>query len=258
MKDCKSMKSKDMKDCKSMKDCHAQNSEKINKINKESQTVTPKSVNKLEGDPDINQSSGPGQGKIHVDKSHSLGVDEKKPSEGMDKPSVPEAPNDGRLKREHTVECPKDGPTIPSGGGSHPEYDQVEKYDPEKQDQVLGKENDIAAVAAIRRDEAVKIAGQLLKLNQITIDDLPRKINELSKATPEIIKHYETFIRQASSSKGLRKSASLEALEAPIVQKTAGQDETQSGLKENVQNLFTLSKRNQDYERHVQPGKLYR
>lgn len=252
-KDCgMPMKKKDM-------EAKAQNSKEIKK---ESQTVSPKSVDKLEDDPDINQSSGAGQGKTHVDKAHSLGVDEKKPSEGMDAPSVPEAPNDGRLAREHTVDKAKDGPEIPAGGGKNSDYDQNEKNDPEKQDQLLGKQNDMAAMASVSRDEAVKIAGQMLKAQMITIDELPSKINELSKATPEILKDYENLIRTANDTKGMRKAASSDSVETPLLQRTAGAtNETQSKLKENVQNLFTLEGRNKDFERYAEKSgnpRLYR
>ena len=226
---------------------------KISEKIKESQTVSPKSVKDLQDDPDINQTSGPGQGKIHVDKTHSLAVDEKKPSEGMDEPSVPEAPNAGQLQREHDVTNKLDGPTIPAGGGSNPEYDQNEKNDPEKLDQTLGKENDIAAMASVSRDEAVKIAGQMLKANLISIDELPNKVNQLSKATPEILKDVENLIQKAQGTKGMQRQASADSVETPILQKTAGtQDDAKSDLKTNIQSLFRLEHRNRDHERYGQ------
>jgi len=140
-----------------------QNSEELKK---ESQVVSPKSVEKLEDDPDINQGSGAGQGKTHADQAHSLGVDEKKPSDGMSEPSVPEAPNAGQLNREHTYDANLNGPEIPAGGGMNPEYDQNEKNEPEKLDQTLGKDMGVNASA----DKAVRIAGQMLKANMISIE----------------------------------------------------------------------------------------
>jgi hypothetical protein len=236
----KPMEEEEDKDCSKK----AQNSEEIKK---ESQTVTPKNVRKLEDDPDLNPSSGPGQGKTHADEKHSLGVDEKKPSEGMSEPSVPEAPEGGQLKREHTYTNDLDNPEYPAGGGSNPEYDTVEKYDPEKQEEILGKENDIAAMAS-RQEEATKIAGQLLKLNEITVDELPGKVKELSKASPELLADYQKLITKALGTKGLRRQASKDSVETPFLLKTSGvQDENSGDLKETVQSMFTLDKRNKDY-----------
>lgn len=233
---------KESKPCKSME---AQNSKEIKK---ESQTKTPNNVKKLEDDKDLNPSSGPGAGKTHADEKHSLGVDEKKPSEGMNEPSVPEAPNGGQLTREHTYTNDLDEPEFPAGGGSNPEYDTVEKYDPEKQEQILGKENDIAAMAS-SNEEAVKIAGQLLKLNEITIDELPKKVKELSKASPETLADIKNLIAKASGMKGLRRQASKDSVETPFLLKTSGvQDDKSSDLKSAVQSMFTLNKRNEDYQ----------
>lgn len=259
-KDCgMPMKKKDMK--KDTKKDMGKKCENSEEIKKESQSVSPKSVKTLVDDKDINQTSGPGQGKTHVDKAHSLAVDEKKPSEGMSEPSVPEAPNGGQLAREHTVEKATDGPNIPAGGGMNPDYDQNEKNTPEKQDQITGKQNDAGATAS-NRENAVKIAGQMLKAQMISIDELPNKINELSKATPEILKDYENLIRQAQETKGLRRTASANSVETPIVQKSAGAtNEAKSQLKDNVQSLFTLNSKNNDYERYTKQSgdpRLYR
>ena len=139
------------------------------------------------------------------------------------------------------------------------DYDQNERNKHEKLDQILGKENDMAAMAS--RDEAVKIAGQMLKAQMITIDELPQTINKLSKATPEILKDYENMIRTASNAKGLQKQAQSNSVESSVPQNVTGADETQRQLKDNVQNLFTLNQRNQDYQRYVQNSgnpKLYR
>lgn len=214
---------------------------------KESQTVSPKKVDSLEKDPDINQSSGPGKGKVKEDKTHSLAVTEQKPSEGMNSPDVPEAPNSGQLTREHTFDNKLDGPEIPAGGGMNSEYDQNEKNKPEKLDQMLGKQNDIAAMAS--HDEAVKVAGQMLKANLITIDELPNKVNELSKATLGTLRDYENMLRKASVEKGMQKEASSDAVETAFVQKTAG-TEPKETLKNDIQSLFRLDGRNRDHERY--------
>lgn len=213
---------------------------------KESQTATPKNVKNLEDDPDINQSSGPGKGKVKSDKPHSLAVDEKKPSEGMNEPSVPEAPNGGQLKNEHNYDTKLEGPTIPAGGGMNSEYDQNEKNKPEKLDQTLGKDNDLFA----NRDLAIKIAGRMLKDQLITEDELPSKISQLSKVSPDILKDYENFFAKAANeTKGLQTKASAGSVEsAPILQKTASTQPQNQDIGKRLESLFTLERKNQDYE----------
>jgi hypothetical protein len=117
---------------------------------------------------------------------------------------------------------------------------------------MLGKENDLAAMASISHDEAVKVAGQMVKANLITIDELPNQVKILEGATPEILKNYEDMIRKAHSTKGMKKAASADAVEdTSILQKTAGV-ETESGLKDKIQGLFRLEQRNQDFEKYAQ------
>ena len=243
--------------CKSSGSCNG--SCKCNKtasVKKESQTVSPKSVKNLEDDPDLNKSSGPGKGKTHADETHSLGVDEKKPSEGLNEPKVPEAPNGGQLKREHTYDNKLDGPTIPAGGGMNPDYDQNEKNTPEKLDETLGKQNDIAASAEIK-SRAIKIAGNMLKSQKITVDELPNKIAELSKLSSSVLDDYENMMKEASlnSKKGM-KQAATGAVETSFQLNGSGSN---SGpvLKDDIQSLFRLDRNNKDYEKHI-GGNTYR
>ena len=221
-------------------------------MSKEAQTAKLKNIKKLEDDPDINQSSGPGKGKVKGDETHSLAVDEKKPSEGMSEPSVPEAPNAGRLTREHTVEKAKDGPEIPTGGGMNPEYDKNDKNKPEKTDEILGKQNNVAL--AEHRNKAMKIAGQLLKSNKITIDDFPNKVAELVNSSATILEDYENFLvheASKSSDKGMQKAAQSGTIENIPVQQTAPNvDDKKGNLKNNIEGLFTLQRRNKDFERY--------
>lgn len=215
---------------------------------KESQTVTPNKVDSLVDDPDINQKSGPGKGKTHGDETHSLAVTEKKPSEGMKEPSVPEAPNKGQLSREHTYDNDLSGPEIPAGGGMNSDYDENEKNKPEKLDQMLGKQNGGAATAS--HDEAIKIAGQMVKANLISIDELPAKVQELLRVPSAALKDYEKLIQAASSKKGLQKEASPGAVETAFFQKTAANE--QVNLKDDIQSLFRLDQRNRDHEKWSQ------
>ena len=230
---------------------------------KESQTVTPNKVDSLADDPDINNSNGPGAGKVHEDKAHSLGVDEKKPSEGLDEPSVPEAPNGGRLGREHTVDKATEGPEIPAGGGMNSEYDQNENNEPEKLDEMLGKQNDIAAMAEIR-ERATKIAGRMLKADLISIDDFPTKVEELSKSSSKTLEDYEQMLKSASVKKGLQKEAS--GIESPVVTPNGNatgnaKDDTKEDLTSSIQGMFRLDQRNKDFARfskHEGNNKLFR
>lgn len=195
----------------------------------------------LADDPDLNPKSGPGAGKTHDDSTHSLAVDEKKPSEGMNKPDVPQAPNGGQLSREHSSEVPKDGPEIPTGKGMDPEKDKNKELEPEKTNRTLGNDTYVGA----SNDEAMKIAGQMLKANLISIDDLPNKVQELSKSTPEIRADYKKLIAQAYDTKGMKKEASINTSE--IVFNNPTNDTNDSKSKNTIGDLFTLSKRNNDY-----------
>ena len=213
------------------------------------QTTKVKHVKTYEDDPDINQSSGAGKGKVKADETHSLGVDEKKPSDGMSEPSIPEAENGGQLKREHTYDNKLEMPEIPAGGGSNPEYDNVEKYKPEKQDELLGKENEI--MASVSQDEAWKVANRLVKANLITFDDMQAKVNELSRGTPELLKSYEEALKIASTKKGMQKTAS--GVESALPNTSESSPEGQEPeFKDVLQSLFRLDKRNLDHERYTQ------
>lgn len=205
------------------------------KIMKESQTVSPKVV-KLDEDPDL--------GKVKADETHSMAADEKKPSEGVKEPEVPEAPNGGRLTNESTVEKAKDGPEVPAGGGMNPDYDENEKNKPEKMDQMLGKPNEVVASS----DEATKLAGRMLKANLINVDELPDTVKMLSKATPEILKDYDKRVF-ASQSQGLQKEATAGAFEKLPVVPTG--EPMKLDLKDAVRGLFTLTARNDQYEKYV-------
>jgi len=238
-------KDKDDKDkeSKDMESNETEKSSKSEKIIKESQEKTLNNVKDLQDDPDINQS-----GKTHADQAHSLGVDEKKPSEGISDPEVPEAPEGGRLSLEHTVEKATEGPSFPAGGGTNPDYDQNKKNTPEKLDQILGKGNDIAAMAS--NEEAIKIAGQLLKAGQISADELPAKIEELSKASAEILEDYKKLLSNADTKKGMQKEANAGTVESNLPSPTDNIPEDAKGnLKEQIQKMFRLNARNKDYER---------
>lgn len=195
------------------------------------QTSTLKRVT-LEDDKDL--------GKLSEDKTHSMAQDEQKPSEGVAKVDIPEAPNDGRLSREHTVDKPKDLPEIPTGGGMNEMYDTNEKNTPEKTDELLGNQGGKKA----SKDDIFKIAGELVKQNLISPNDLLKKVTELENASSSIINDYKNIL--ASAKKGLQKEAS--GLEVPIVQKSTNNDNN-SNLIQNLHKLSTLNKRNEDFKR---------
>lgn len=195
------------------------------------QTSTLKKVN-LEEDKDL--------GKISDDKTHSMAQDEVKPSEGLAKVDIPEAPNDGRLTREHTVDKPKNLPEIPTGGGMNKTYDTNEKNTPEKTDEILGNQGGKKA----SKDDIFKIAGELLKQNLISPNDLLAKVTELENASTSVIDDYKNIL--ASAKKGLQKEAS--GLEVPIVQKSTNKDNN-SNLIQSLQQLSTLNQRNEEYRK---------
>jgi hypothetical protein len=220
---------------------HAAKSKKPEKIanqKKESGQKTVNRVKSLEDDPDI--------GQVKSDKAHSLAVDEKKPSEGVHEPEVPEAPNGGRLSREHTVEKPEGKATVATEGKLGRD-EENEKNLPEKIDQSLGKTNDAQALAS-HRSRAEKIAGRMLKANMIGIDDLPAKIAELSKASGMVLDDYERMI--VAGNQGLTKEAQVGATENLGVQTKVDAVEPEGNLRTSIQELFSLDKKNKDYERN--------
>jgi hypothetical protein len=187
-------------------------------------------------------------GKISNDSTHSNAVDEQKPSEGVAKLDLPKAPNDGRLDREHTVDKPKDSPNIPTGGGMNPIYDTNEKNEPEKTTDLLGNQGTITKAS---KEDIIKIAGQMLQQNMITIDELPNKIAELEQAPISTINDVKTLLNKTDKvankvEKGLQKEAS--GSEVPLILKTSSQDTT-SNLIQSLQSLSTLNQRNKDHER---------
>lgn len=223
--------------------CQGHSAEASVKTNKkQAQKVSPKPVKNLEDDPDLNQN-----GKTHADATHSLAIDEKKPSEGMNEPNVPEAPNGGTLKNEHTYDNKLEGPTIPAGGGMNPDYDQNEKNKPEKLEQTRGKDSSNGALASTNNERAIKIAGQMLKSQMITIDELPNKIAELSKASSAILDDYDTMIKSASNKKGLQKTASAGS-ETAFQLNIHGKGPPNQDTTNTIQGLFSLDKKNKSYE----------
>lgn len=213
--------------------------EKSSKIKKESDL---KSLNRndkaVQEDKDI--------GKVKEDAVHSRSRTEQKPSEGVSEPDVPEAPNAGRLSREHTYDTKLDGPQIPAGGGVT-EHDEVEKYHPEKQTDTIGQDKSLGSTASY--EEAVKIAGQMLKASLITEEELPAKIKQLASADKGVLNDYRKMITQATTKPelGLQKQASVDAVET-VVTTSSSNNENRDELKTTLQSLFRLDKRNRDFE----------
>jgi hypothetical protein len=185
-------------------------------------------------------------GKVKEDAVHSRSRTEQKPSEGVSEPDVPEAPNAGRLSREHTYDTKLDGPQIPAGGGVT-EHDEVEKYHPEKQTDTIGQDKSLGSTASY--EEAVKIAGQMLKASLITEEELPAKIKQLASADKGVLNDYRKMITQATTKPelGLQKQASVDAVET-VVTTSSSNNENRDELKTTLQSLFRLDKRNRDFE----------
>lgn len=227
-------------------------------ISKKTQKESQVKVNKVDcvgDDPDINQSSGPGQGKVKADKPHSLSVTEQAPSEGVSQPDVPKAPNQGRLKREEIVSNELDTPTIPAGGGMNSTYDKNEKNTPEKQDQMTGIDHSGLATANMKADivkEATRIAGEMLKKNKISSDELSDQINHLSQLPMPLLKQYEyDLLKKADThtEPGLQKKASSDAVETSLVIQSPVTTNASGSLVDQIQSMMTLNARNTEHLR---------
>jgi len=224
------------------------------KISKESQSKVNK-VDSVGEDPDINQSTGPGAGKIKDDKPHSLSVTEQAPSEGVSKPDVPKAPNQGRLEREEIVSNELSTPTIPAGGGMNSTYDQNEKNKPEKQEQVTGIDHSGLATANMKADivkEATRIAGEMLRKGKINSNELSDQISHLSQLSMPLLKQYEyDLLKKADTNKeaGLDKKASVDAVETALVIPPTVKANSGNELVDQIQSMMTLNARNKEYLR---------
>jgi len=238
--------------------------EEQQKIEKQ-EGVTTKSLNKkdeLADDPDT--------GNVRANKTHERAEDEQKPNDGVEEFDTPKAPNDGRISKEEDSGKAEEHPPVAMGGGVNPKYDQNESIHPEKIDETLGKRNDISATASTNTDQkyAAQVAGEMLKAGMIEGVDLVAKIEELSRLTPETLKVVEqSIVAKAASDQEAKTAAQTQ----PGMQKqgTPGASEVLAALTTasaatrpvevpgddltgQIQQAFTLDKRNRDYERFSQ------
>jgi len=148
-------------------------------------------------------------------------------------------------EKETLTNVPKEensAPSIPAGGGKNPKYDT--KYDAEKQTAHKGTviaSGDTESLAA-RKEAATRVAGRKLKAGMITIDKLASEIEKLSRYEPSDLKDIDAALFGASK-KGLDTVA--RGAEKPIViSEKSNQRKIASELKDSLQSLFTLDKRN--------------
>lgn len=213
-------------------------------------TIVLAEISKKAGEKQLNRDPAavqkdPDIGKVMDDKVHSRSKDEKKPSEGVSEPEVPKSPDAGRLSREHTYDNNLNLPNIPAGDGVT-ERDTVEKYHPEKQEKIRGQVSNTDSSAAY--DEAVKIAGMMLKANKITAEELPSKILQLANAEPNVLNDYKKMLNTyAKTEKGMKKESSLDAVES-LVQNPSDTAEDRSELTNKLQSMFRLDRQNRDFE----------
>ena len=246
---------KDKEDKTEEKNDKKEKNEKEAKVtNKKAQVseVKVRNVETVEDDPDINQSSGPGKGKVKSDQSMG---EEPKPSEGVAKPNVPTAPNKGQLSREETVNNSLDMPEIPAGGGQNANYDQNEKNAPEKQDEMIGKQNPpLSANTNVDiKKEATRIAGEMLTHGKIKPNQLDDQITHLSQLTMPLLKQYEEDILKKAETNydaGLEKTASINDSETAFVVPSSTPLKKQGTLADKIQGLMTLNQRNSEFEKY--------
>lgn len=133
-------------------------------------------------------------------------------------------------------------PSIPAGGGKNPKYDT--NNDAEKQTAHKGTviaSGDSKSLAA-RKEAATIVAGRKLKAGMITIDKLASEIEKLSRYEPSDLKDIDAALFGASK-KGLD-TVARGAEKAMVISEKSNQRKIASELKDSLQSLFTLDKRN--------------
>jgi len=150
-------------------------------------------------------------------------------------------------EKETLTSVPKEensAPSIPAGGGKNPKYDNNEKNTPEKQTAHKGtviSSGDTESLA-VKKEAATRVAGRKLKAGMISIDKLASEIEKLSRYDTSDLRDIETALFGASK-KGLDTVA--KGSEKPIViSEKSNQRKITSELKDSLQSLFTLDKRN--------------
>jgi len=150
-------------------------------------------------------------------------------------------------EKETLSEVPKEensAPSIPAGGGTNAKYDSNEKNAPEKQTAHKGTviAGGDAESLAVKKEAATRVAGRKLKAGMITIDKLASEIEKLSRYESSDLRDLENALFGASK-KGLDTVA--KGSEKPlIVSEKSNQRKITSELKDSLQSLFTLDKKN--------------
>jgi len=150
-------------------------------------------------------------------------------------------------EKETLSDVPKEensAPSIPAGGGTNAKYDNNEKNAPEKQTAHKGTViagGDTESSAA-KKEAATRVAGRKLKAGMITIDKLASEIEKLSRYESSDLRDLENALFGASK-KGLDTVA--KGSEKPlIISEKSNQRKIASELKDSLQSLFTLNKKN--------------
>ena len=150
-------------------------------------------------------------------------------------------------EKETLTSVPKEdnaAPEIPVGGGMNPKYDNNDKNAPEKQTAHKGTviaSGDTESSAA-KKEAATRVAGRKLKAGMITIDKLASEIEKLSRYESSDLRDLENALFGASK-KGLDTVA--KGSEKPlIISEKSNQRKIASELKDSLQSLFTLNKKN--------------
>ena len=148
-------------------------------------------------------------------------------------------------EKETLTNVPKaenSAPSIPAGGGKNSKYDtnnDAEKQTAQKGTVIAG--GDAESLVA-RKEAATRVAGRKLKAGMIDVSGLAAEIDKLARYESSDLKHLETALFGASK-KGLDTVA--RGSEKPlIISEKSNQRKIASELKDSLQSLFTLDKRN--------------
>jgi len=214
-----------------------ENNPKLPKEAQSTSTLTRKDKG-LQDDKDI--------APVKSNKTHSMAKDEQPLTEGG--PDVPSAPSNGQLKNEHTFDNKLNGPDVPVGGGVNKQYD-TNGNDPEKTTETLGNTGTevIAEAKADIVKEATRIAGEMLKQEKITTDDLQDKIAYLSQLPMPLLKQFETdVVKKAEQTfeAGLQKKASLDEMECNpgLLISRPSAPKNQGDLKSSLEEVFSYGR----------------
>lgn len=141
--------------------------------------------------------------------------------------------------------APEHQPEIPEGGGVNPDYDQNDRYAPEKQTDIKGtviaRSNEESSTA--RKNAAIRVAARMLENKKITASQLLAKVAELERYEVEQIQDFEKAMFGVVRKKGLDTVAQGSETALLIPERSNSRDAS-TELTKQIQGLFELDRRN--------------